>query len=46
MEDGWSIPGRLESVGPSNDTAKSVLQSTGWQCHHSCTVVCCVGANT
>lgn len=32
---GWRVLGRLGSVGPSNDTAKSVLQSSRWQCHHS-----------
>lgn len=33
----------IGSVGPSNDTAKSVLQSSRWQCHHSCALVCLCG---
>lgn len=40
---GWRVLGRLGSVGPWNDTAKSVLQSSRWQCHHSCSEVCVCG---
>lgn len=35
---GWRV--LLRSAGPSNDTAKSVLQSSRWHHHHSYTVVC------